>query len=281
MKKNGSKNDTLYDQMDAESIGIIRSIMDPDKKFQANQLLRKLECSAKKLEDKDKLFSKYILNPLLLIREYKDYLLSKGLAISTVKDYISEAKKLIAYLTKHDYTVLDLSDKNIIEKYLAKRRKRVIKKKGEEEIRISSFSKIINMLNVFLKYLVERKIMDANFEKFKAPSKVSTIVDVITEEDLEKIIRHIKEKKQRFKNENIRDLLAINLFAKCGLRRQELINLNWEDINLEEKKIKIINSKGGRSRIVSIGDSLKEILNNYRKKRVPPASVRGMKSKKC
>jgi len=41
-------------------------------------------------------------------------------------------------------------------------------------------------------------------------------------------------RKEKYKNENLRDMIIFSLGIDCGLRRQEFINLNWEDINFEE-----------------------------------------------
>ena len=58
---------------------------------------------------------------------------------------------------------------------------------------------------------------------------------------------------------NIRDLIVFHLGIKCGLRRQEMINLNWNDLELDEGSnpyLKVIESKGKKSRIVYINDCL-------------------------
>lgn len=56
-----------------------------------------------------------------------------------------------------------------------------------------------------------------------------------------------------------------NYFNSCGLRRQEFINLNWEDINLKESSINIKNSKGRKNRVVYFNKDLRELLYLYRK----------------
>lgn len=80
--------------------------------------------------------------------------------------------------------------------------------------------------------------------------------------------------------ENLRDLIVFYLGINCGLRRQEIINLNWNDLELDEGNnpfLKIIESKGRKSRIVYISGNLYDLIRSYRKasKRYTGALMRG------
>ncbi len=83
------------------------------------------------------------------------------------------------------------------------------------------------------------------------------------------------EKKPRFlQKEEIKELLdnsnglypVLYTFLKTGLRKSELINLRWEDIDFERKYIRVESkedwrTKTGNTREIPIGDDLVEILN--------------------
>jgi len=83
----------------------------------------------------------------------------------------------------------------------------------------------------------------------------------------EKIINRLIEtgRQEKYKNESLRNMIIFYLGIDCGLRRQELINLNWEDINFDECSTNIIRSKGGKSRIVYLNDKLRDLLHLYRR----------------
>jgi len=83
--------------------------------------------------------------------------------------------------------------------------------------------------------------------------------------DTENIRKYLSRRKEKYRNENLRDRIIISLGIDCGLRRQEFINLNWEDINFDENSINIKNSKGRKNRIVYFNKELKELLCLYRK----------------
>lgn len=62
---------------------------------------------------------------------------------------------------------------------------------------------------------------------------------------------------------NNRDWLIFHLMLDCGLRRQEVINLQVENIIAGKNVIQIVNSKGNKSRFVLIPDFVLERLNFY------------------
>ena len=55
----------------------------------------------------------------------------------------------------------------------------------------------------------------------------------------------------------------------CGLRRCELLNLDWDDINLESKLIFIRSTKNKNDRIIPIHLKVLELLEKYLEQRLP------------
>jgi site-specific recombinase XerD len=53
-----------------------------------------------------------------------------------------------------------------------------------------------------------------------------------------------------------RDRLLLALFAYSGLRRSELLGLDWDDVDLERRLIRVRNAKGSRQRVVPIHPGL-------------------------
>lgn len=83
--------------------------------------------------------------------------------------------------------------------------------------------------------------------------------------DIKKITDYLNNRRERYKGQNLRDTLILYLGVKCGLRKAEIMKLNWEDINFEGKKIKIISSKGNKDRVVFFNGDLKKMFTKYRK----------------
>ena len=60
-----------------------------------------------------------------------------------------------------------------------------------------------------------------------------------------------------------RDRLLLALFAYGGLRRSELLGLDWDDLDLERRLLRIRNAKGGRQRVVPVHPGLVPLFISY------------------
>jgi integrase/recombinase XerC len=60
-----------------------------------------------------------------------------------------------------------------------------------------------------------------------------------------------------------RDGLLLALFAYGGLRRSELLGLDWDDVDLERRLIRVRKAKGGRQRVVPIHPGLVPLFVEY------------------
>ncbi|GAI19317.1 unnamed protein product [marine sediment metagenome] len=116
----------------------------------------------------------------------------------------------------------------------------------------------------------------------KTPKKVDKKREVLTDDQIKKVENYLENRTEKYKYENLRDKIIFYLGIKCGLRKLEMIKLNWENINLDECIIKIINSKGGKDRVVYFNGDLKELLENYRrlKGKYIGAVIRGKNGKR-
>ena len=63
----------------------------------------------------------------------------------------------------------------------------------------------------------------------------------------------------------LRDRLILELFYGTGMRRSELINLKWENINLGQGTIKVL-GKGNKERLIPLLSFLKSSLVKYEQK---------------
>jgi site-specific recombinase XerD len=66
-----------------------------------------------------------------------------------------------------------------------------------------------------------------------------------------------------------RDQLLLALFAYGGLRHSELLGLDWDDIDLERRLVRVRDAKGGRHRAVPIHPGLVPLFLAYRATRTP------------
>lgn len=71
----------------------------------------------------------------------------------------------------------------------------------------------------------------------------------------------------------MRDKAVILIIADTGLRRSEVIRLNWGDFNVETGLIKVKAGKGGKDRSVFIGSFARKQILEYRKTLVNSGST--------
>jgi len=192
-----------------------------------------------------------------IIGEYSTHLRSQNKADSTIKDYINISVKFTSYIKQNKINFESLTISNIDE-YLSLVRSRNLSN--------NTYAKLINCIRSFLKFLYGREYIKKDFSSLiKIPSKVQSIKEELSDIDIKNIKNYLSLRKEKYKNENLRDKIIFNLGIDCGLRRQEFINLNWEDINLKDNSINIKNSKGRKNRVVYFNNDLRELLYLYRK----------------
>lgn len=65
-----------------------------------------------------------------------------------------------------------------------------------------------------------------------------------------------------------RDYCIITLFVNCGMRLSELVGLNIQDVNLDERTMRLL-GKGNKERIIHINDACADAITQYLKLRCP------------
>lgn len=202
------------------------------------------------------------LNLYSCLTEFVNYLQIKNKAPNTLKDYYSLTLKLIKYLSEKNINLHDLKITDI-EKFLAKIKNGVSN---------NTYSKFIVIVRVFLKFLYCREYIkkDLCFEIEPVKKIAPAERQILKENEIDMIIKHLKTRPAK-QIINLRDMIIFYFGINCGLRRQEIINLNASDVCFDEETaayyIKIIRSKGGKSRTVYISEKLYSLIYSYKKQK--------------
>lgn len=178
---------------------------------------------------------------------------------NTVVQYKKEVKKLLGYLEANNINVSSMRLEHI-EAYIVLLKK--IRKIGSV-----SQAKLIYIIRVFLNFLKERGYNDIDPVRLEAPRRNRNDVkrELVTEADFMKLLSIVDSRPEKFKNENITYKIILCLLYCTGIRRSELVGLDWENIYFDQNKIKVLDCKGGKDRLVKISDNLKELLIVYRR----------------
>lgn len=140
-----------------------------------------------------------------------------------------------------------------------------LKRKGLGNV---SINKLIQLLRVIFNYGIENKYISRSpilkSDKLKEEKKD---INVLDEKQIQRFLNAAKSK-----NIKVYALLATALYT--GIRRGELLALEWADIDFKNSRIKInkqvykhekTSTKNNKSRLVDIPDILINILQEYKK----------------
>jgi len=151
----------------------------------------------------------------------------------------------------------------------------------------SSQSRTIAAMRMFFRFCIEGEYLDRDpAAVLRSPKKREALPDVLDRKELGRLLDmpardDVWQKHHAGKRE--RDRLALALLAYSGLRRAELLSLDWDDIDLERRLIKVRVAKGGRMRMIPIHPALIPLFVSYQQVREPivePALFTGVQGKR-
>lgn len=187
----------------------------------------------------------------------------KGNTEKTIKNYRHNVGYLIEFIGKDKFVSnLTIDDLN---RYLLYLRKKPCEKNlnfKAKEIKLMSSVTIqtyVRAIRSFLGWLYrEEYILENLQQKFKLPKAIRKTIEVLSDEEIEAIMKCYKGNTQM----GARNLCIFALMVDCGLRRNEVLTLDYDDIHLSQGIIKV-KGKGQKERIVPIGLFTKKVLLRY------------------
>lgn len=111
----------------------------------------------------------------------------------------------------------------------------------------------VNALKLFFRIVKDAKI---DTEKIHRPRAEHKLPNVLSKAEVKQILDACG---------NIKHKAMLTLIYSCGLRRSELLNLTFEDIDVNRKLVIIKLSKGNKDRITPLSDKVLDLLRTYYK----------------
>ncbi len=197
-----------------------------------------------------------------LLKSYKEYLQTLGYATGTVESWPIHLREFLHYVENKKIQSITALETNHINEFTTHIKQRKNKSK-DGALSSSSINKIINAVNVFIKFI-------NSTGKFLVESTAQRAEDNISE----RIILSIEEVKKLYEatflphRENAiamgqRDRAIIAIFYGCGLRRSEGQHLNINDIDLQKKLLFVRKGKGNKQRYVPIAAKHLQDIKDY------------------
>ncbi|MBQ6495461.1 MAG: site-specific tyrosine recombinase XerD [Bacilli bacterium] len=184
-----------------------------------------------------------------ILKKYRTYLLTeKHLSDNSIDSYMEDVYQYLKYVNKKD--PITLKDKDILSylEYLDK-----------EKYSIYSVVRKISSLRNFHHYLSKIYNIEDITNKLENPRFYKKLPNVLSIEEVEKLLNIKLTDAYSYRNKAM-----LELMYATGLRVSELINLDINNIDLEEKIVRCY-GKGGKERIVPIGDIALNYLDIYLK----------------
>ena len=190
---------------------------------------------------------------------YKDMLESfltylvviKGLSKNTSHSYKTDIEKLFAFIESKELDSITKLKSNHISEFLAEL--------NISGLNISSINRCIVSVKQFFKYLMLENIIKTDpTANLVSPRMKKTIPDVLSLEDIEKILNV----PDLTKFEGLRDSAMLEVLYASGLRVTELVELKQVNINYDHGYL-IVMGKGSKERIVPIGMTSIKKINDY------------------
>jgi len=177
-----------------------------------------------------------------------DFLLSRhaiNCSPSTIKWYKFTLGKILDWFEKHGVHTPEQISGFLVRSLLAE-----MAAKGYSDSYIHSYARVIR---TFVGFLFDEEYIDKPV-KLQMPKLINKKRQRYTEEDIENILSACKDK---------RDRAFILLMIDSGLRRAEVLALNWSDIDLLSGIVRVVRGKGGKPRSVVVGIETRRALLKY------------------
>jgi len=181
----------------------------------------------------------------------------KGRSLKTIENYDRYVKRFLEFAKVGSPSGID---DELVRKYRLFLNRE--EKSNGENLDRKTQNYYLIALRVFLKYLAKRNIASLPAERIELAKTPQRDLDLITEEELQRLL-DVKGGETK----DIRNKAILELLFSTGLRVSELCALNRDSFGEAKNGEISIRGKGGKIRVVFISESAKQAVKNYLDKR--------------
>lgn len=186
-----------------------------------------------------------------LIEQFLDYYwLSSGASHNTLCAYRSDLKLFAKWLGS---ALNNANDKDIGQYF------------KHRAFKPSTQARTLTCLRIFYQYLITVHLLKSNpTAKLHQPKQLKKLPVFLNIDEVEKLLNS-PDTKTIF---GLRDKAMLEVLYACGLRVSELVNLEYQHINLANECVRI-HGKGNKERLLPIGEIALDCLAKYEKNARP------------
>lgn len=132
----------------------------------------------------------------------------------------------------------------------------------QQNLNATSIHRKISSLKTYHKFLLLRKrIPILTFPQVLLPKKAERLPEYVEETRMAKLQTDIVFEEGY---SGLRDYLLLEILYATGMRRSELIALDWQGVDLQTATMRVV-GKGNKTRLIPFSKELKNTLINYKK----------------
>lgn len=195
---------------------------------------------------------------------FVDSLKSRAASPRTVEAYGRHAKEFVAFLSRYYPRIAKPAEvtREIIDDFQHYVREQT-SIAGRPPANATVRLKLATVKQFFAVLLTQDLILKDPTTVIQAPKQDQRLVRaVLTEQEVMDLLRSVEPRNAS----SIRDRAILELLYACGMRTSELCNLKVGDVDLRAQTAMIINGKGGKSRLVPIGQYATHFIGLYLEK---------------
>lgn len=169
----------------------------------------------------------------------------------TVDSYRRDLEQLKDFLMSQNLT-FDDADRLVFLQFMAYLR-------NEKQVKNSTLSRKLSTYRSFYRYLNEYMGVEHNpLESIQSPRNKRNIPEFLFIDE----VQYFLDSYNAADDIQLRDQTLFTLMYACGLRVSEVANLTWDQVNVENRIVRIV-GKGDKERIVPFYQGLDEQLKVY------------------
>ncbi|MEE9310223.1 MAG: tyrosine recombinase XerC [Cocleimonas sp.] len=195
------------------------------------------------------------------LEQFEDYIqYEKRYSVHTLSSYKCDLEQFSQWLTTKDIDDIVNADSLSIRNWIATLHRQGIGGK--------TLQRKLSSLRSFYQFLVRKHLLKNNpAVDIRAPKTARTLPKTLDADSLTQLLA--------FKSDDVlavRDKAMMELFYSSGLRLSELVGLNVDTVDLQEKSLRVT-GKGNKTRVLPIGRKAIIALEEWDKQRVNLANV--------
>ena len=193
-----------------------------------------------------------------ILRRYRVYVaVEKRLAENTVEAYMRDVERLATFCSSLDHPIGPTRvTAQIVENFMAHLFDRGLEPRSQARV-------LSSLRGLFGYMMLTDQIEESPIDEIESPKIGRHLPDVLTVGEVDAVIEAIDPTTML----GVRNRAIIEMLYSCGLRVSELVELRFEDIDTEERLVRVV-GKGDKQRFVPLGDMALQRLEAYMSYRV-------------